>query len=54
MERTGLVAGDRLVVSTDGTRVVLERESDPLEQFIGSMPDVWKGFDLDASRDEWS
>ena len=53
MERAGLTAGDRLSVRTEGARVILEREADPLEAFLGSMPGVWEGFDLDALRNEW-
>lgn len=55
MHEAGLQPGDRLVARAQGTgRVVLEREADPLDEFLGALTGVYEGFDLDALRDEWA
>lgn len=55
MQGAGLRVGDRLRVSADGTgKVVLEREADSLDEFLGALTGVYEGFDLDALRDEWA
>lgn len=55
MNEAGLRAGDRLKARADGRgRVVLERESDALSEFLGAATGVFQGFDLDALRDEWA
>lgn len=55
MREAGLRPGDRLRARVEGTgRVVLEREADPLDEFLGALSGVYDGFDLDALRDEWA
>ena len=34
--------------------MVLEREAEPLDEFLGTLTGVYEGFDLDALRDEWA
>ena len=53
MEAAGFHTGDRLQARVEGGAVVFERETVPLEAFLGSMTGMWEGFDLDALRDEW-
>jgi bifunctional DNA-binding transcriptional regulator/antitoxin component of YhaV-PrlF toxin-antitoxin module len=51
----GLRPGDRLRAHADGPgRVVLEREEDPFDKYLGSFTGLYDGFDLDALRDEWA
>lgn len=46
--------GDVLRVTGAGDgRILLEREADPLDQFIGSLPGLEKATNLQALRDEW-
>jgi bifunctional DNA-binding transcriptional regulator/antitoxin component of YhaV-PrlF toxin-antitoxin module len=55
MREAGLHAGDRLRARAEGRgKVVLEREPDPLEEFLGAATGVYDGFDLEALRDEWA
>ena len=55
MKAAGFQAGDRVRARADGAgRVVLERLTDPVEQFRGALTGVYDGFDLDALRDEWA
>jgi bifunctional DNA-binding transcriptional regulator/antitoxin component of YhaV-PrlF toxin-antitoxin module len=55
MHAAGLRPGDRLHARADGSgRVVLERTTEPLEEFLGALTGVYEGFDLDALRDEWA
>jgi bifunctional DNA-binding transcriptional regulator/antitoxin component of YhaV-PrlF toxin-antitoxin module len=55
MREAGFRPGDRLTAHVDGPgRVVLEREADPLDAFLGALTGVYEGFDLDAFRDEWA
>jgi bifunctional DNA-binding transcriptional regulator/antitoxin component of YhaV-PrlF toxin-antitoxin module len=42
----------RVEVEADG-RIVLVREVDPLDKFIGSMPGLSEAADLESLRDEW-
>lgn len=54
MQEAGFRPGDRLRARAEGSgKVVLEREADPLEAFLGALTGVYEGFDLDALRDEW-
>jgi hypothetical protein len=55
MREAGFRPGDRLRARAEGLgRVVLEREGDPLDGFLGVLTGVYEGFDLDALRDEWA
>jgi len=55
MHEAGFRPGDRLRARAEGSgKVVLEREADPLDAFLGALTGVYKGFDLDALRDEWA
>lgn len=55
MRKAGLRPGDRLRAHADGPgRVMLEREGDPVGEFLGALTGVYEGFDLDALRDEWA
>ncbi len=55
MHEAGLRPGDRLRARADGAgRVVLERETEPLGDFLGALTGVYEGFDLDALRNEWA
>ncbi len=46
--------GDNLRVEADGDgRIVLVREHDPLDEFIGAIPGLEAAVDLQALRDEW-
>jgi len=51
--------GDRLEVSVEDNRIVLERMPvDPLERLLNIAPEIWKGIDtqayIDELRNEWS
>lgn len=55
MREAGFRPGDRLRAHAEGTgRVVLEREAEPLDEFLGAVTGIYEGFDLDALRDEWA
>lgn len=55
MSTAGLRPGDRLRARAEGAgRVVLEREVEAPEPFIGALTGVYEGFDLDSLRDEWA
>ncbi len=55
MRAAGLHPGDRLQARADGAgRVVLERSTEPLEEFLGALTGTYEGFDLDKLRDEWA
>jgi bifunctional DNA-binding transcriptional regulator/antitoxin component of YhaV-PrlF toxin-antitoxin module len=55
MREAGFRPGDRLRAHADGAgRVVLERDVEPLDEFLGALTGVYEGFDLDALRDEWA
>ena len=55
MQEAGFRPGDRLRARAEGTgKVVLEREAEPLDEFLGALTGVYEGFDLDALRDEWA
>jgi bifunctional DNA-binding transcriptional regulator/antitoxin component of YhaV-PrlF toxin-antitoxin module len=55
MQEAGLRPGDRLRARAEGSgKVVLQREVDPLEAFLGTLTGVYEDFDLDALRDEWA
>ncbi|MGH3025788.1 MAG: AbrB/MazE/SpoVT family DNA-binding domain-containing protein, partial [Gaiellaceae bacterium] len=46
--------GDNVRVEADGDgRIVIVRESDPIEDAIGSMPGLSAATNLEALRDEW-
>lgn len=54
MREAGLEVGERLVARVDGPgRVVLERETDLIDEFAGSLRGVFRRDELDALRDEW-
>ncbi len=55
MRDAGFRPGDRVQARADGRgRVVLERATEPLDEFLGALTGVYEGFDLDALRDEWA
>jgi bifunctional DNA-binding transcriptional regulator/antitoxin component of YhaV-PrlF toxin-antitoxin module len=55
MEAAGFHPGDRLRARAEGAgKVVLEREADALDAFLGALTGVYAGFDLDRLRDEWA
>ncbi len=55
MQEAGFRPGDRLRARAEGPgKVVLERETEPLDEFLGALTGVYEGFDLDALRDEWA
>ena len=55
MREAGLRAGDRLRARAEGHgKVVLEREADALDEFLGAATGLYEGFDLEALRDEWA
>lgn len=55
MQEAGLRAGDRLRARAEGAgKVVLERETEPLDEFLGTLTGMYEGFDLDALRAEWA
>ena len=49
----GLRAGDELHVVVEDGRVVLEREKDPLDEVLGSLPGVYGKDYLKKLRAEW-
>ena len=50
----GLDVGERLVITADGPgRVVLEREADVLDEFVGALTGLFTPGELDRLRDEW-
>jgi bifunctional DNA-binding transcriptional regulator/antitoxin component of YhaV-PrlF toxin-antitoxin module len=54
LNQAGLKAGDRLVAEVrEPGQVILVRESDPIEQFAGSMTGVYPDRYLDDLRREW-
>jgi bifunctional DNA-binding transcriptional regulator/antitoxin component of YhaV-PrlF toxin-antitoxin module len=55
MQAAGFRPGDRLRARAEGAgKVVLERETEPLDEFLGTLTGLYEGFDLDALRDEWA
>ena len=55
MRAAGFRPGDRVPARADGPgRVVLERATEPLDEFLGALTGVYEDFDLDALRDEWA
>jgi bifunctional DNA-binding transcriptional regulator/antitoxin component of YhaV-PrlF toxin-antitoxin module len=55
MQEAGFRPGDRLRARAEGAgKVVLERESEPLDEFLGTLTGLYDGFDLDALRSEWA
>jgi bifunctional DNA-binding transcriptional regulator/antitoxin component of YhaV-PrlF toxin-antitoxin module len=54
LRAAGLEVGERIVAHADGPgRVVLERETDVLEEFAGVLTGVYDADELDDLRDEW-
>ena len=54
LRQAHIAQGEELRVEVDGDgRVLLLRETDPLERYIGSMPGLSVATDLEALRDEW-
>lgn len=54
LRAAGVGVGDELHVEADGDgRLVLVREREPLEELIGSAPELAGAVDLQALRDEW-
>lgn len=55
MQAAGLRPGDRLRARAEGAgRVLLEREAEPLDEFLGLFTGTYDDFDLDALREEWA
>jgi bifunctional DNA-binding transcriptional regulator/antitoxin component of YhaV-PrlF toxin-antitoxin module len=54
LRAAGVGVGDELRVEADGDgRLVLVREREPLDELIGSAPELAGAVDLQALRDEW-
>ncbi len=54
LRTAGVGVGDELRVEADGDgRLVLVRDRDPLDELIGSAPELAGAVDLQALRDEW-
>jgi bifunctional DNA-binding transcriptional regulator/antitoxin component of YhaV-PrlF toxin-antitoxin module len=54
VEAAHLAVGDTFRVEADGDgRVVLIRESDPLDAFVGAFPGIVEATDLEGLRGEW-
>lgn len=54
LRQAGVGVGDELRVEADGDgRLLLTRARDPLEELIGSAPELAGAVDLEALRDEW-
>lgn len=54
LRAAGVSVGDELHVEADGDgRLVLLREREPLDELIGSAPELAGAVDLQALRDEW-
>ena len=54
MRQAGLKAGQRVIARADGAgRVVLERETDVLAEYAGTLSGVYRHETLDQLRDEW-
>ncbi len=52
MRAAGIAQGDELRVETEADgRIVLVRDGDPLDRFVGAIPGI--GEDLERLRDEW-
>ena len=55
MREAGFHPGDRLRARAEGSgKVVLERDADALDAWLGALTGVYEDFDLDALRDEWA
>ncbi len=47
-------AGDELRVTVEARgRILLERDQDPLDQFVGALPGLSEATDLETLRKEW-
>ena len=54
LRAAGLEVGERIVAHADGPgRVVLERESEILDEFAGALTGAYAPDELDQLRDEW-
>ncbi|MGI8794448.1 MAG: AbrB/MazE/SpoVT family DNA-binding domain-containing protein [Acidimicrobiales bacterium] len=54
LRAAGLEAGERIVARAEGPgRVVLERETDILDEFAGALRGVYDAGELGELRDEW-
>ncbi len=54
LRAAGLEVGERVVAHSDGPgRVVLERESEVLDEFAGALSGVYTTNELDELRSEW-
>ena len=54
LRAAGLEVGERVVARAEGPgRVVLERESDIVDEFAGVLRGVYRDDELDELRDEW-
>jgi bifunctional DNA-binding transcriptional regulator/antitoxin component of YhaV-PrlF toxin-antitoxin module len=54
MAEAGLHVGDRLrVAAAEPGRVLLVREGDPLDEYVGSLTGTYQPDELDRLRDEW-
>jgi len=54
LARARVRAGDELRVTVEGRgRILLERDQDPLDHFVGALPGLSEATDLEALRKEW-
>jgi bifunctional DNA-binding transcriptional regulator/antitoxin component of YhaV-PrlF toxin-antitoxin module len=54
LRAAGVRVGERLVARADGPgRIVLERETDVLDEFAGSLTGAYRPDELSTLRDEW-
>ena len=54
MRDAGLKAGERLIAHADGPgRIVFERETDVLADFVGALTGTYERDELDSLRREW-
>ena len=54
LARARVRAGDELRVTVEGRgRILLERDQDPLDHFVGALPGLSEATDLETLRKEW-
>jgi AbrB family looped-hinge helix DNA binding protein len=54
LRAAGIGQGDRLrVEATADGRILLVRDGDPIDQFVGAVPGIAAAAELERLRDEW-